>query len=304
MQNKALTKADLSSLATDLFFASLKQYIDCNKPDPIARRQLECWKMNWSDGSDCQNDIDSYVSRDEKENGAEQLSWSPENYVGGMLEICGDYVAVTLEIKCIWADGDAAKDDEIVEDGKLHYTCQLKSGKLIKRKDEEEKTDRKIRKKMLSRLRQDSYITSLLGLQEDNKNHSELCLAQANIYVNAEKFELEERVDVSEVAAETLRRALWPSTTSSLDVVEVILALPSLPCRSTDGLATNTTRLANRARLRLLEDAMLSECEKEGDEQLIEDLAISKTIKSDGDQKELTHEDNTPTRQKIKKSKR
>ena len=57
--------------------------------------------------------------------------------------------------------------------------------------------------------------------------------------------------------------------------MEVILALPSLPCQSTARVST-TTRLANRAKLRLLEDAMLDECEKEGDDEIIEDLTISK----------------------------
>jgi hypothetical protein len=181
----------------------------------------------------------------------------------------------------------------------------LKSGECIEKKDKEEKTERKIRKKMISRLLQDSYVAKLLGLEEENKSSTKLCLAQASIYVNASKFEMEERVDVSEIAAETLRRALWSSTTSSLDILDVILALPSLPCRSTDSVTT-TTRLANRAKLRLLEDAMLDECEKEGDDQLIDDLTISKpTESSEGDNKEqASSSSGPPTKRKNKKPKR
>ena len=153
---------------------------------------------------------------------------------------------------------------------------------------------------MISRLRQDSYIAKLLDLEE---NSTTVCLAQASIYVNAAKFELEERVDVSEIVAEALRRALWSSTITSLDMVEVILALPSLPCRSaaTPTTKTKTTRLANRAKLRLLEDAMMDECEKEGDDQLIQDLNISKASGPEDDQKETNND--APTRRK-KKSKR
>lgn len=309
IDNTMLTGTDLltakvSPLAIDLFCSSLDNYIDYNKPDPIARRQLESWKMNWSEGNRHENNIAADAIGDKKDDCVESVEWSPENYIIGTLEICGDYVAVTLEMECIWADGDAAKNDDMKEDGRLSYTCRLKSCRFVEKKDKEEKAQRKIRKKMISRMRQDSYIAKLLGLGEENKLSTKLCLARASIYVNATKFELEERVDVSEIAAETLRRALWPSTASSLDVVEVILALPSLPCRSTDRVTT-TTRLANRAKLRLLEDAMLDECEKEGEDQLIEDLNISKPIEYfKGDQKEQARNNSPPTTRKNKKPKR
>mmetsp|Transcript_8777 Transcript_8777/g.21428 ORF Transcript_8777/g.21428 Transcript_8777/m.21428 type:complete len:307 (-) Transcript_8777:389-1309(-) len=302
MLNEALATTEISSLTTEEFYASLRKYIDCNKPDPIARRQLERWKMNWSNGSVRENKVISDASTSSQKNMMELLAWSPEMYLGGTLEICGDYVAVTLESVCTWADGDSAKSD-IAEDGRLYYTCRLKSGRFIERQNEEAKTERKIRKKMISRLRQDSYITKLLEFKEDNHS-SKLCLAQASIYVNSNTFELEERVNVSEFTAEILRRALWPSTTSSLDVVEVILILPSLPCRSSGGVSTGTTRLANRAKLRLLEDAMLDECEKEGDDHLVEDLIISTEIESQQDgEKELFHGKSNSARQEKKKRK-
>jgi len=304
MPNIAVDKIELHSLVSQQFYDSLNKYIDYNKPDPIARRQLECWELNWSDGDVCLNDIISCASWGEKKYGMQHLVCSPENYVGGTLEIRGDYVAVTLEISCIWADGDAAKNS-IVEDGKLNYICRLKSGQFVERKDDESKTETKIRKKMISRLRQDSYISNLLEFTEENKHSANFCLAEANIYVDAKNFKLEERVDLSESTAETLRRALWPSTTSSLDVSEVILALPSLPCRNTGGVTTGTTRLANRAKLRLLEDAMVDECEKEGDDRLIEDLIISKNIEPYQDGKEaLCHGESNTTQQEKKKFKR
>ena len=289
-----LATAKVSTLATALFYDSLKNYTDYNKPDPIARRQLESWKMNWSEKT-------ADKSGDEKENGTGSVDWSPKHCIRGTLEIRGDFVAVTLEMQCVWADGDARKSDGIEEDGRLSYTCRLKSGQFIGKKDDEEKTERKIRKRMISRLRKDSYIAKLIGPETPS---AELWLAQASIYVNASKFELEERVDVSQIAAEILRRALWPSTTSSLDVVEVMFSLPSLPCRSNDRVTT-TTRLANRAKLRLLEDAMLDECEKEGEDQLIEDLSISNpTEKSESNPKEQAIDNVHTTPPKKKKSKR
>mmetsp|Transcript_94700 Transcript_94700/g.192529 ORF Transcript_94700/g.192529 Transcript_94700/m.192529 type:complete len:298 (+) Transcript_94700:162-1055(+) len=270
--------AKVSSLATDIFNDSLKSYIDYSKPDPIARRQLESWKLKWSEGYSYQNNIGLDAGDDDNDSGTKPVEWSPENSIEGTLEISGDYVAVTIHMKCIWTDGKAAKDDDKIEDGRLSYTCRVKSGRLIEEKKYEDKTERKIRKKIVSRLRQDSYIARLLGFNK-GKESAQLCLAEASIYVNAKTYEMEERVDISEIAAEALRRALWSSTTSTLDTVEVILSLPSLPCRSVEDAKT-TTRLANRAKLRLLEDAMLDECEKEGDDQLIEDLNISQSVKS------------------------
>ena len=266
----SLAAAKASKLTTNLFRSSLKNFVDYNKPDPIARRQLESWDIKWSESDGFRDGVAAKVCGDEKE----PIQWNPKHYIGGVLEIRGDFVSVMFEIGCIWADGDAAKNDNTVEDGRLSFTCRLKSGKLIEKKLNEEKRERKIRKKMMSRLREDTYIAQLLGLGKENESSTELFLAKASIYVNATKFELEERVDVSQNAAEILRRSLWSSTSSSLDIVEVMLSLPSLPCRSADKVEA-TTRLANRAKLRLLEDAMLDECEKEGEGELIEDLTIS-----------------------------
>ena len=88
--------------------------------------------------------------------------------------------------------------------------------------------------------------------------------------------QLEERVDVSEEVAEAVRRAVWSSSESSLDVVEFILSMPSLPAMNHNNNNNNTcTPLADRAKLRLLEDAMLDACEREGEDGLLEDLSIT-----------------------------
>jgi len=264
--NSALATAKVSTLSTDIFHEAVKNFIDYNKPDPIVRQQLESWELSWSKGDG--------IGRDEKDKAAEAVKWSPEHCIKGELEIRGEFVAVTLKMECIWADGEAAKSDKNAEDGRLSFTCRIKSGNLIEKKEDEEKTERKIRKRMMSRLRQDSFISQLWGSGKEKKVDADFVLAKASIYLDAAKFEMEERVDVSQNAAEILRRSLWSSTTSTLDIVEVMLALPTLPCRSANKLEA-TTRLANRAKLRLLEDAMVDECEKEGEDELIDDLKIS-----------------------------
>ncbi|MGK3754038.1 MAG: hypothetical protein ACI8RD_006346 [Bacillariaceae sp.] len=303
------TTSSISSLTTDLFYDAVKNYIDYNKPDPIAKRQLEKWKLDWKNTDSQKIDV-SIVS------GANSFVDCPAtNVIQGTLEIFGDYVAVTIKMECVWKDGKKK------EDGRLSYQVDVVSAKFIERKndddedeEEESKAERKIRKKMISRLSQDSYISKILALSsiKEKSNHDVLCLAQASIYVNTDKYELEERVDVSDTVAETLRRALWSSTKSPLDIVDVILALPSLPCHNsaanssstTTSSSTSTTRLANRAKLRLLEDAMLDECEKEGEDQLIDDLSISPEATTSPDKcKEEKEESTKSTNHKRKKKK-
>ena len=157
-----VSDAKVSTLSTDIFYASLKNFIDYNKPDPIAQRQLESWEISWSGGDGIRKDVAADEHIDDIDNWTKAARWRPKHCIEGILEIRGDFVAVTLEMECIWADGDTAKKDNNVEDGRLSFTCRLKSGKLIEKKENEEKTERKIRKKMISRLRQDSFISQIL----------------------------------------------------------------------------------------------------------------------------------------------
>ena len=301
------TTTTISSLTTDLFYDAVKNYIDYNKPDPIAKRQLENWKLDWKNTD--RKKIDASIVSGENS----FIDCPATNVIQGTLEICGDYVAVTIQMKCVWTNGKKK------EDGRLSYQMDVVSAKFIERKndneEEEGKAERKIRKKMISRLSQDSYISKIIALStEEKSNNNVLCLAHASIYVNTDKFELEERVDVSDTVAETLRRALWSSTKSPLDIVDMILVLPSLPCHNsaaansssstTTSSSTCTTRLANRAKLRLLEDAMLDECEKEGEDQLIDDLSISPNATTSPDKcKEGKEESTTSSNPKRKKKK-
>jgi hypothetical protein len=82
----------------------------------------------------------------------------------------------------------------------------------------------------------------------------------------------EERVDVVDHVAESLRRAVFSQAESSLDVIEMLLALPILPMSVHD---IAPCPLADRAKLRLLEDAMFDACEREGEDEIIGDLQIS-----------------------------
>lgn len=105
---------------------------------------------------------------------------------------------------------------------------------------------------------------------------------------------LEERVDVVDTVAEGLHRALFSSAHyGSLDVMDLLLSLPLLPTRihinqhedaeiiqqekKKKGMMIHCP-LADRTKLRLLEDAMFDACEREGEEELIDELRIAPSI--------------------------
>jgi hypothetical protein len=287
------------------FQKALAIYVDDNKPDPIVRRQLEAWKMEWKNLEDGNDDTVEDNGDDESDFARTNVS-SQRNVIRGTLNIQGEYVSVTLLMECSWRHPKEDTDHAKKSDGMLTFSCSVDSAKLLLDKhhtedDEDAKADRKIRKKMIQRLRQDSYIAKLLELGNEQSTNFYPYLAKAKIHVHQAKNVLEERVDVSETVAESVRRALWSLADSSLDVIEVILALPSLPGTSHKDLIDTTTTLANRAKLRLLEDAMLDECEKEGEGELIRELTIEQKEGQD-DKEQYSNHRMTEASHKKKKS--
>jgi len=125
-------------------------------------------------------------------------------------------------------------------------------------------------------------------------------ICEALLYSQDNKI-VQERVDVSEDSTEGIRRAIFSQADGNLAMMEFILAMPYLPqrafCKSSpshlirddsEGSYGNAIvsllplcPLANRTKLRLLEDAMVDACEKEGEDELLDDLVISKKDDSD-----------------------
>ena len=246
--------------------------MDDNKPDPLSSKQLNGWELEWIEADDIALPKD--------------LSFVPTHCLQGTLLIGGEYLVLSLQMFCVWSPGADPQH------GTLYYSCHANArfwSKLeLKQKQKLlSKADAKIRSKMVPRLREDAYISKLFG-------NEPVPLAQAKIRVDT--TDLEERVDVSEDICEGCRRAVWSSAESPLEVVEVLLQFPSLPTTIHDGpMDGASTHLANRAKLRLLEDAMLDACEQEGDGDIINDLKISSSVpKSNSDPQ---------SRKKVKKHK-
>jgi hypothetical protein len=226
----------------------------------------------------------------------------PSHVLTGQLEWHGEYCVVLLSSTCLWKgnrrDGslffrvhaqirlitlETTKDDTTTDDH-----SQKEEKKKKKKTIDDDQKNATIRSKMLDRLRGDDYISKfLLQKEEENqedcfiKNSSnELC--QASICIHEQDHLLEERVHVNEDVAEAIRRAVFSTADAPLDVFDIVCRFPFLPCQpdstnNDDGdhaSSTVTTLLANRAKLRLLEDAMYDACENEEDEQVIDQLSI------------------------------
>lgn len=294
------------SLTSELFQKALDQYVDYNKPDPLSRKQLETWSLQW---------IDDEIS-DQRSGEASEFLPDPSHALRGRLEIGGEYIVISLKVECMWKSepkSNSQSNHNNRQYGELFFTChatarfwtksELKERRRQAINQEEiegenrndKKVQDKIRSKMVARLRDDAYVSKLLVGNTSNKDASESSsagtkailwtpplLAQAKIRFSVS--DLEERVKVSEDVCEAIKRAIWASAESPLDVVEVLLHMPFLPTTtstiidqesSEPEIRSLKTPLANRAKLRLLEDAMCDACEKEGEEELLDDLNIS-----------------------------
>lgn len=250
MADEATTILARVSLDDVCFVNSVQRYIDEDKPDALQRKQMEAWQLEWK-----HTEPDSATS----------LSFEPTHALTGTLDIRGEFLVVTLSTECYWK-GDCTN-------GSLFFSCHAsarfatepergeaeRSGALSKK---ESKKEAKIRLKMEERFRLDDYIVKLLGAP------MELCQASVAMRSN----QLEERVHCSEVTAEAVRRAVFSTSESPLDVFDLVCRLPLLP--GTAHSVQHTTALADRAKLRLLEDATYDACENDEEDEAVEVLKL------------------------------
>jgi hypothetical protein len=327
------------TLTTEAFQEALVRFIDETKPDRLARNQLECWTIEWE--NDFETTFEDELLLDQEYDNVSNNSLTSDSVIfthriQGVLTIQGEYVTVQLCFYCAW--GHKITDTTTTSlfsskqhtDGMLLYSCRVHSAKFSDRltNNNDNKTERKIRQKMMQRLKKDSYLAKLLAVGKSSSNNNsninpqpsgaathtttvsslDPVLAKARIHVDQTKHILEERVDVSDMVAEALRRAVWSSSESSLDLIELIMALPSLPgtrhqVNNKEYQCIETSPLADRAKLRLLEDAMLDECEKEGEGELIQELTIDPGDDTDEPQRKAKGNDAPQRKKKKSKSK-
>ena len=271
-------------LDSENFVDAVRSYIDQEKPDPLQKRQMEGWKWIWKGNPSA---LLGPVA--DSSAGSDRLDFEPTDTLTGNLEWTGDHIVVTLKCSCYWIGNDQ-------DGGKLFFQCWAGARFL----DDTSKTSRQevnIQKKIRDRLLEDDYIAKLMcrGSNHEKDDHSnddaepedglhELCqasiktgaiTAQCCEIDNSNSSHLEERVFCNETTAEAIRRAVYSTGPNGpIDVFELVCSLPLLPSRYTG--------LANRAKLRLLEDAMYDACENEGEEDLVQGLKLDQHQNQEG----------------------
>jgi hypothetical protein len=122
----------------------------------------------------------------------------------------------------------------------------------------------------------------------------------------------EERYHTAEDVAEGIKRCVWSSAEASTDVIHfVVQYLPLLPVATTTGggeettaAGTTTTKaittpLADRAQLRLLEDALVDACERQSQEEMVQDLEIAEEDEEPGMGEDKGQRAQPPSRQAL-----
>ena len=237
-------------LSTDHFTKALSSYGESALGnDTLARSQIEKLRVVWKD-TDTANHEDGTVD--------------------GVLSLSSKYMTINIQAR---AETLGSNQDGIA---RLHFMLNVHA--LLVEPKKEKGKDARLWNGMIERLKADRLVSRLLFDGNDlkgTKRDTPLTLCEALIHQSSEggSGELEERVNVEDGVLEGIRTAILSHLESNLDVLELLLSLPYLPrhCTSKKDIA----KLANRAYLRLLEDGMLDECEREGEDDILDDLQIS-----------------------------
>jgi hypothetical protein len=120
----------------------------------------------------------------------------------------------------------------------------------------------------------------------------------------------EERYGTDESAAEAIRRCVWSSADDAADVLQFVVQylplLPAAPAGAPPGFGAGSPaaqaaiRLADRARLRLLEDALVDACQRQADDEMVGGLGLG--VNADGSDGE--REEGGRSRSRPEKSRR
>jgi len=288
------------SLSTDDFEVALVSHVHESKPDRLAQKQIKSLILEWG------------TSQTEQQEGTADANAETKRMCG-TLTLYGDYMAVTISSDCSWtwmpyveeADGCAIATLSFRLAASAKFIPQSQHKRLqmerLKRQgdDQSPKVDRKeqrahtkIRAGMIDRLQKDFYIKRLLDPPDgDSKKSDQSQQQHTNTICEAEikesfgsdgkRKELEERVDVPEDVLEGIRRAILSHLDENTSVLDLLLCFPYLintliETRKDDKGNDISLQLGHRAILRLLEDACIDACEKEGEDELLDPSVLEK----------------------------
>ena len=329
-----------SSPSTEDFEAALVSHVDESKPDPLARRQLENLVLQWEPLSQQEQTGESGGDPEEIQEVCGTLTLFGEYMSVSINSSClwkwqpcrlsdNSCAHATLSFRLVasakfipQSQQKRFQKERLQRTKDAEKTADKDSSSSPKIGRKEQRAQTKIRAGMIDRLKNDFYIKRLLDLDGGSSTVSggkfgdeqvelqhRVCEAEIkeSFTVDGTVKELEERVDVSEDALEGIRRAVLSQLDDNTSVLDLLLAFPYLintqPETRNDGKGNAITlQLGNRAILRLLEDACIDACEKEGEDELLEDLSLKD--RGEGDDSSVESNTREMTSPRKKKSKR
>lgn len=257
------------SLVSKKFDEAKSTFIDKHKPDNLLKKQIQRIKFEWQNTDSSHNNEDDIPSFH---------FW--ENRISGILNISSELSFVKIYADCVWYEGIGAHNEMKFS---LHAHAAFKnSGYTLNHleKGDLDRKEKRTREKNQSRLKDrliiDPYVKTLMIGNEETKvllleAHIKLDYNQSN---RNEIEKLEERVATESDALTGLRLLIFSLMDSNIDLAEFLLYLPYLPREKNDVYSSISSFLAERVTLRLLEDVMFDECEREGEDDLLDDLKI------------------------------
>jgi hypothetical protein len=292
---------------------AIARYIDDDKPDAIRRRQIESWTFAWQpDDHDSMmaeedDDDDAPVATTKTTGGAatkstfsdDQQASPPQKgrirrrqqRIAGTLTWTGEYVRMQLHCTSAWQEeeqedekdgngGSARKNKNAATATGTRFVSKCRVTKAMLRDDLVDVQQVKRQQKLAQRWKQHAATNSSSIFLLDCPGPVEL------FEVSIIGSSSEERGYWHEECCAAIQTILYTTAESSLEVFEFMVRyLPMVLPRSTggvtgadnddndDGMEKSTTQLADRAVLRLLEDATYDACAAEDSDTAEESLA-------------------------------
>jgi len=258
------------SLDTFMFDEAVASFIDEYKPDPLVKKQIQKLQFDWREAETIHLHENEFLNRH-----------SSKNIIQGILHISSEYCTVNVDATCVWHNGIETQHEmyfSLNVSATLHDIQSTKFSSIDDKNDRKEnRMNKKAHSGVVQRLRGDTLVKRFLDVDQ-------VLLAEAHVKFNCEDpdlhriTKLEERVISSTDSIGGLKTLLFSFMESNIEVLEFLLHLPYLP-REKQGASLKPSReLGERVALRLLEDAMLDECEKEGEDDMLEDLNLSDDV--------------------------
>ena len=277
-------------LSSSQFVDAIARHLDGSKPDPL-KGQINSLHVNWEQHASNGN-VDGGSGGGSSDDAAGTSSDLTSSF-RGTLTLSSEYISVAIHVtSCYWkkklpdsqqresvknTDGDDAVNSEAKIFQEEFY---IKMNACARCCEHKELKSKKLHGGMRSRLQSDYYIKRLFHGDTEGATLCE-ALIQQNLQTDRTGRggvfnELEERVNVEERTLQGIKNAIFSQCEDNLDVLELLLNMPYLPRKEKEIMPNQwQCKLAERAYLRLLEDAMFDACEKEGEDELLDDLKLS-----------------------------